>query len=176
MTKDNEQKSATPDLGRLKKLVSLMCEADLVELEIEPNGRVKMRRREEPRRESPPQVAWISAPHAAGGVAPAAPAAVAAASAHDPAPAAPAVDPRQGLTEFKSPIVGTFYRAPSPDKEPFVDKGTRVRPESVLCIIEAMKVMNEIRAEMSGEIVEVLVKNGQAVEFGQPLFLLKMDK
>jgi acetyl-CoA carboxylase biotin carboxyl carrier protein len=80
---------------------------------------------------------------------------------------------RKGLTELKSPIVGTFYRAAAPDKEPFVDKGSRVSPDTVVCIIEAMKVMNEIRAEMAGEVVEILARNGDAVEFNQPLFLIR---
>jgi acetyl-CoA carboxylase biotin carboxyl carrier protein len=70
-------------------------------------------------------------------------------------------------------MVGTFYRAPSPDSDPFAEVGTRVSEDSVVCIIEAMKVMNEIRAELRGEVVEVLVENGDPVEFGQPLFLVK---
>ena len=70
-------------------------------------------------------------------------------------------------------MVGTFYRAASPDSEPFSDVGTRINAESVLCIVEAMKVMNEIKAEMSGEVVEILVENGEPIEFGQPLFLIK---
>lgn len=72
-----------------------------------------------------------------------------------------------------SPMVGTFYLAPSPESPPFVEKGTEVNNESVVCIIEAMKVMNEIQAEMSGEILEVLIENGQSVEFGQPLFKIR---
>ena len=71
-----------------------------------------------------------------------------------------------------SPIVGTFYRAPSPDAEPFVKVGDTVAPDTVVCIVEAMKVMNEIKAEKSGVIKEVLVENAQAIEFGQPLFAL----
>jgi acetyl-CoA carboxylase biotin carboxyl carrier protein len=78
-----------------------------------------------------------------------------------------------GMEVMKSPMVGTFYRAPSPDTEPFSEVGTVVTEDSVLCIIEAMKVMNEIKAEMKGEVVEILVENGEPVEFGQPLFLLK---
>ncbi|MBI3817875.1 MAG: acetyl-CoA carboxylase biotin carboxyl carrier protein [Planctomycetes bacterium] len=176
MTKENQPKSAAPDLGRLKKLVNLMKDADLVELEIEANGSIRLRRREERIREAAQHVAWLPQPHS-GGAPPLVPSASAApATAPGDAAAAPPVDARAGLTEFKSPIVGTFYRASSPEKEAFVDKGSRVRPETVLCIIEAMKVMNEIRAEMSGEIVEVLVKNSQAVEFGQPLFLVRVDK
>jgi len=83
-----------------------------------------------------------------------------------PAPA------EEGLVQIRSPMVGTFYRASSPEAEPFVGVGSEVKPDSVLCIIEAMKVMNEIKAETSGRILEILVENGEPVEFGQPLFLL----
>ena len=76
----------------------------------------------------------------------------------------------QGLHIISSPIVGTFYRAASPNAEPFVKIGTQVEPDSVVCIIEAMKLMNEIQAETSGEVVKIYVENGQPVEYGQPLF------
>jgi acetyl-CoA carboxylase biotin carboxyl carrier protein len=78
-----------------------------------------------------------------------------------------------GAVPFPSPLVGTFYRASSPDADPFVEVGAKVGPDSVLCIIEAMKVMNEIKAETRAEVVEILVENGEPVEYGQPLFLLK---
>jgi acetyl-CoA carboxylase biotin carboxyl carrier protein len=74
---------------------------------------------------------------------------------------------------IKSPMVGTFYRAPSPDSKPFASEGDKVKPDSPVCIIEAMKVMNEIQSEVSGTIVEVLVSDGEAVEFGKPLFKVK---
>ncbi len=77
------------------------------------------------------------------------------------------------LEEITSPMVGTFYLAPSPGADPFTSVGTTMGEDSVICIIEAMKVMNEIKAETSGEVVEVLVENGEPVEFGQPLFLIK---
>ena len=77
------------------------------------------------------------------------------------------------MHEFNSPIVGTFYTAPSPESAPYVTEGDKVKKDSILCIIEAMKVMNEIKAELSGEIIEVLVENGEAVEYGQPLFLIR---
>ena len=77
--------------------------------------------------------------------------------------------------EIKSPLVGTFYAQPSPDSEPFVELGSRVEPETVVCIIEAMKVMNEIKAEMSGVIVDVVAANGGAVEYGQLLFKVRPD-
>jgi len=78
-----------------------------------------------------------------------------------------------GVVAFKSPMVGTFYRSASPDSDPYVDVGSRVKDDSVLCIIEAMKVMNEIKSEYSGVIVEMLVQNAEPVEFGQPLFLIQ---
>lgn len=77
------------------------------------------------------------------------------------------------LHTITSPIVGTFYRSPSPDKEPYVKEGSSVAPDSIVCIVEAMKLMNEIEAEVSGEVVKVYVENGQPVEYGQPLFGIK---
>ncbi len=81
----------------------------------------------------------------------------------------------ENLVEIKSPIVGTFYATPSPKSEDYVEPGSTVKPQTVVCIIEAMKVMNEIKAETSGTIVEILVTNGQAVEYGQVLFKVKPD-
>ncbi|MDM7922641.1 MAG: acetyl-CoA carboxylase biotin carboxyl carrier protein [Pyrinomonadaceae bacterium] len=86
------------------------------------------------------------------------------------AEAAPAAPAEEELHKITSPIVGTFYRAPGPDKEPYVKEGSKVTPDSVVCIVEAMKLMNEIQAEASGEIVKIYVENGQPVEYGQPLF------
>lgn len=74
------------------------------------------------------------------------------------------------LHKITSPIVGTFYRSPSPDKEPYVKEGSQVAPDSIVCIVEAMKLMNEIQAEVSGEVVKIYIENGQPVEYGQPLF------
>ncbi|WP_458412543.1 acetyl-CoA carboxylase biotin carboxyl carrier protein [Schinkia sp. CFF1] len=79
------------------------------------------------------------------------------------------------LHKIVSPMVGTFYAAPSPDEDDYVKVGDKVNPESVVCIVEAMKLFNEIEAEVKGEIVEILVKNGQLVEYGQPLFLVKAE-
>lgn len=78
-----------------------------------------------------------------------------------------------GLTPVKSPMVGTFYRAPAPDAEPYIQAGDSIEPGQTLCIIEAMKLMNEIQSEAGGKIVRVLVENAQPVEFGQELFLIK---
>src|SRR5204863_4882317 len=85
---------------------------------------------------------------------------------------APAV-PASTELEIKSPMIGTFYRAPSPEAAPYVEVGSEVNPETVVCIIEAMKVMNEIKAEAKGVIAQVLVENAKPVEFGQPLFKLR---
>jgi acetyl-CoA carboxylase biotin carboxyl carrier protein len=79
----------------------------------------------------------------------------------------------EALQQIKSPMVGTFYASPSPDAAPYVSVGDRVNEDTVVCIVEAMKLFNEIEAEVSGEIVEVLVKDGQLVEYGQPLFLVR---
>ena len=110
------------------------------------------------------QIIQAAAPVAAAPIAAAAPAAPATA-------AAPAVE--QGVSVVKSPMVGTFYTAASPDSPVFAKVGGKVGADSIVCIIEAMKVMNEIQAELSGTITEVLVENGEAVEYGQPLFKVK---
>jgi acetyl-CoA carboxylase biotin carboxyl carrier protein len=105
----------------------------------------------------------------------AAPVAAAPVAAAPAAPAAPAAeaDPHAGAHIVKSPIVGTFYDAPSPDAEPFVQVGDKVSVGKVLCIVEAMKLMNEIESDAAGEVVKVFVKPGQPVEYGQPLFAVK---
>ncbi len=108
-------------------------------------------------------------------VAPAAPVITATpAAVQQAAPAAPAPAPEEKLHEIKSPIVGTFYRSPNPDSDPFVKVGDNVDRGTVLCIIEAMKLMNEIESEEAGEIVKIYVENGQPVEYGQPLFGLRV--
>jgi acetyl-CoA carboxylase biotin carboxyl carrier protein len=94
-------------------------------------------------------------------------------SALAPAPAAPPQVPASNEVEIKSPMIGTFYRAPSPESGPYVEVGTEVSPETVVCIIEAMKVMNEIKAEAKGVITQVMVENAKPVEFGQPLFKIR---
>jgi len=90
-----------------------------------------------------------------------------------PAPPTPAPEPVAEGLEVKSPMIGTFYRRPSPDSDPFVEVGTAVEPDTVVCIIEAMKVMNEIKAEVKGVIAEVLVEDGKPVEYGQALFRIE---
>ncbi|MBE3573118.1 MAG: acetyl-CoA carboxylase biotin carboxyl carrier protein, partial [Moorella humiferrea] len=87
----------------------------------------------------------------------------------------PSVQEREDIVEVKAPMVGTFYRAPSPDAPPFVEEGTRVKQGQTLCIIEAMKLMNELAAETSGRVIKILAENGQPVEYGQVLFLIKKE-
>ena len=154
------RKSAGEDrLAQLERLVDMMVARDVVEVELAEGGaRWRVRRTE------PQAVTYAAAPQ----MAIAAPAAGAAAAGA----AAPAVAEPQGEL-FKSPLLGTYYQAASPDAEPFAKVGDRVTADTTLCIIEAMKVMNEIKAERDFEILEVLVKNGEPVEFGQPMFLIR---
>ncbi len=102
-----------------------------------------------------------------------APAAIVAPPATEVALVEPTADADAGLFKITSPIVGTFYRSSGPDKNPFVTEGSNVSPETTVCIVEAMKLMNEIQAEVSGEVVRIYVENGQPVEYGQPLFGIK---
>jgi len=155
------------DLQKVKELVALMKDNDLVEIEIvDGDSKIHLKR--------PGADARLIQYQPMGGQMPMpsypAPAPIAQPAA--PAAAAPAaVD--SSLQPIKSPIVGTFYMAPSPDAAPFVKVGDQFNPETVVCIIEAMKVMNEIKAEMSGTVVEVCCKDGQAVEYGQALFKVR---
>jgi acetyl-CoA carboxylase biotin carboxyl carrier protein len=146
----------------IRRLAELLREYGLSEVELEREG-VRIRLRREP----PPVAAAASGP---GGAAPASPAvAVSAARAAAPAPGASEAH----LLTIEAPMVGTFYRAPSPDAQPFVRDGDRVKKGQVVCIIEAMKLMNEIESKVAGRVVKVLVENAQPVEYGQPLFLLE---
>ncbi len=158
---------ALMDLNELKRLVELMESAKLVELEYDEQGKhVRLRRAEE---KSPAPAAPAITPV----VAHALPAAPPPAAPAVPAPAAPGPKRAENILEFKSPLVGTFYRSARPDAEVFVNVGDEVNAEKVICIIEAMKVMNEIKAEVPGIIRDILVKNSQAVEFGEVLFLIE---
>lgn len=152
------------DLRKLKTLIDLVAESGIAEIEV-TEGEDKVRI---VKHGPAPQPAPASAPQAYFVPAPAPVAAAAAAVAPAAAPAAPET---RG-TVVKSPMVGTFYRCPSPGAASFVEVGQTVKPGDTLCIIEAMKLLNEIEAEVAGDILEVLVENGQAVEYGQPLFVI----
>ncbi len=162
------------NLKEIKELVEFLIEKDIAEFELE-RGDVKVRiRRGNDGASADTRFIPVAAAPAPAVSYQAAPPAAAPASA---APAAPAAAPKEtveeGLHEIKSPIVGTFYEAPSPGAPPFVKAGDEVTVGQVLCIIEAMKLMNEIEADVSGEIVKRLVTNGQPVEYGQALFLVR---
>ena len=147
------------DLRKLKKLIDLVQESGIAELEItEGEEKVKIVKGGAVTMTAIPQVAVAAAPALA------APAATAA------APAEP--EPGQEGHVVKAPMVGTFYRSPSPDAKAFVEVGQAVKEGDTICIIEAMKLMNEIEADASGVIKAILVENGQPVEYGQPLFIL----
>lgn len=156
---------ASLDLDELRELADLVIERGFTDFEFEnANIRVRLSRMGQPAQPAafqPQAVPQIAAP---------APQPAVPASAPEEAPAA---DGDAALHKIVSPIVGTFYRAPGPDKEPFVKEGSVVNPNTVVCIVEAMKLMNEIEAEVSGEIVRIYVENGQPVEYGQPLFGVK---
>ena len=157
------------DIRKLESLVRLMVENDLTELDLKDGEEtVTVKRGGKP--------VVLAAPAAAPAMAlPAAPAPAAALAAAAPAaaPAAPKADDDAGCIAVESPMVGTFYATPGPDKPPFAQVGTQVGPESIVCLVEAMKIFNEIKAEKSGTIHKILVKSGQPVEFGQKLFLIK---
>jgi acetyl-CoA carboxylase biotin carboxyl carrier protein len=157
----------------LKELIDFLIEKDISEFELE-RGDVKVRIRRGGETAAP--VITHAVPMAAVPMATTPPAQTSHTPATaTPAPASPAVAEEE-LHTVKSPIVGTFYEAPGPGTLPFVKPGDQVAAGQVLCIIEAMKLMNEIEADASGEVVKVLVNNGQPVEYGQPLFAIRPRK
>jgi acetyl-CoA carboxylase biotin carboxyl carrier protein len=160
------------DLKLIQKLIRMMKHDGVGELEVEDQKsglRVRLKRGGDAPPATPPLVQLMhgGVPQHMVAPAPAAPA------AGQPAAASPEPAPQAG-TPIVSPMVGTFYRAPSPEAEPFVSVGSKIAVDERLCIIEAMKVMNEIKSEVAGEILEILVENGEPVEFGQPLYLVKL--
>jgi acetyl-CoA carboxylase biotin carboxyl carrier protein len=165
---------ASVNMEELRELISLLRENGLAELELESQDfRVRLRREgvnsQPVQYADPAQVA--AAPATQGGPQPAAQTSPApAAPSHPGAHAATEASQDQDLHIIPSPIVGTFYRSASPTADPFVKIGSNVEPDTVVCIIEAMKLMNEIQAEAAGEVVKIYVENGQPVEYGQPLF------
>ncbi|MEW6674616.1 MAG: acetyl-CoA carboxylase biotin carboxyl carrier protein [Nitrospirota bacterium] len=140
------------ELEDLKELIELLKETDITELQIEKNGtKVKIKREK--------LISSIEMPVQK--------------SAVIPEKIAELEEETQRLITVTSPIVGTFYRSPSPDAAPFVEVGLRVKKGQVLCIVEAMKLMNEIESEIEGIVIKALVENGQPVEYGEPLFLIE---
>ncbi len=156
------------DLRKIKKLIELLEESQLAEIEIHEGEESVRLIRHHPQQSAAPQAFQVPAPAPA------------------PAPAAPAADaataPSHGSEDtaelpdgdvIRSPMVGTFYSAPNPDAEPFVKVGSTVASGDTLCLIEAMKMFNQIEAEFAGKVIAVLVEDGQPVEFDEPLFVIK---
>jgi acetyl-CoA carboxylase biotin carboxyl carrier protein len=156
------------ELKDIKAIIDLMRKNDLSVFEMEKDGFKLKLQKGGPEASGPAPIAVM--PALASAIAPQPTAAPAAAAAQPPA-AAPAE--KASLKEISSPMVGTFYRSPSPDAPMFVDVGQTVTEETVVCIIEAMKVMNEIKAEVSGTIAEIVAENGKPVQFGQALFRVR---
>lgn len=157
------------DIRKVKKLIELLEESGISELEIR-EGEETVRLSRYPTGASAPMFYSANIPQAQA--APAAPAAVPAPAAVANAPA-PATDADLGGHSICSPMVGSFYRAPSPGAAPFVELGSIVKAGDTLCIIEAMKMLNQIESDKAGKIVAILVENGQPVEYDQPLFIIE---
>jgi acetyl-CoA carboxylase biotin carboxyl carrier protein len=164
------------DLKQIKQIIDLMKRSELTEFAVEEEG-FKLKIRRGPNGIPVATTSRGSAsPFPTTGDIPAAPSM----TASTPAPTQLLASPgaaegaeEAGITYIKSPMVGTFYRSPSPESKPFAEPGTKVTETSVVCIIEAMKIMNEIQAETKGTVLEALVENGQPVEYGQRLFKVK---
>ena len=153
------------DIRKLKELVRLMVTNDLTELDLrDEQQQVSVKRGGSNSVPVVTQAPMAVAPPAAGAVAPAASVGIPEAAASD-----------DGLIAIESPMVGTYYAKPSPDKPSFLNVGDAIGEESVVCLIEAMKIFNEIKAEQTGTVAKILVQNGDAVEFGQPLILIKPE-
>jgi acetyl-CoA carboxylase biotin carboxyl carrier protein len=145
------------DLSYLKKVIKLIEKSDVDEIEIEEEGKkirvAKHRNSQIPVTSPPIQPSNVASP--------------------TPLAAQPAAKPETKFHEVRSPIVGTFYRAPAPDAEPYVEVGQEISAGAVLCIVEAMKLMNEIESDVAGRMAQILVENGKPVEYNQILFLIE---
>lgn len=158
------------DIKQVQELVKIINKTNIAEISIEEEGlKITIKQKEDPIPQiiaaPPAQATYVAAPAAAPVAAPA------------PAAAAPAAKPAEAaasnLVTIKSPMIGTFYRSPSPDKPPFINVGDEIAVGKVVCVIEAMKLFNEIESEVKGKIVKVLVENASPVEYDQPLFLVE---
>ena len=149
------------DLNLVKKLIKIIDSSDITDLEIEENGfRIKLAKKIRAAHNiTQPQ--FITNPS------------IQQASSKSNEEEAPVKEKVENLHEIRSPIVGTFYRAPAPDADSYIEIGDIISPGSVLCIVEAMKLMNEIESDVSGKIIKILVENGKPVEYNQPLFLIQ---
>ncbi len=165
----NGSESSFTDTKRVKDLIALMAENGLTEIElVEDKSRIVLRRGTVSANSGTVSAGFAPQMHHS--------APVSAPPAHVSTPSAPAKSSDEGLIAVKSPMVGTFYAAANPESDPFTSVGTEIQKDkTVVCIIEAMKVFNEIHADITGTVAKVLVSNGQVVEFGQPLFMVKAN-
>jgi acetyl-CoA carboxylase biotin carboxyl carrier protein len=155
------------DLKQIKQIIDLMKRSELSEFAVEEEGfKLKIRR-------GMNGLPIVSGSHAAPAAEATAAAPAIPAAGSPPAAKSASGEEEPGVTFIKSPMVGTFYRAASPESKPFIELGAKVTENAVVCIIEAMKIMNEIQAETKGTVIEFLVESGQPVEYGQRLFKLK---
>jgi acetyl-CoA carboxylase biotin carboxyl carrier protein len=161
------QSEPSLNMAELRELAELVDQYGFTDFEFE-NENIRVRLSKNPA----PQIvqAFQPMPSSPANMSAQAPAA---GQSHESAAGAVEIDSDADLHKITSPIVGTFYRSPSPDKEPYVKEGSQVSADTTVCIVEAMKLMNEIQAEVSGEVVKIYVENGQPVEYGQPLFGIK---
>lgn len=165
------------DLNYIKKLVKIIDSCDISELEIDEEGTKIKVVKSKPVQNEKPQVIQYTPPAATPVMSEAAPASMPETAQQPKAVEKASEKPpaKENLIEVRSPIVGTFYRAPSPNADPYVQVGQSVSTGTVLCIIEAMKLMNEIESEASGKIAKILVENAQPVEYNQVLFLIEPE-
>lgn len=163
------------DIRKLKELVRLMVANELTELDLrDQEQQVSIRRPGSSEHANVSGVPGVSSVPAAAPVASATATAPAPSTATATTPAATTASPEEeGLVVIESPMVGTFYSTPSPEKPAFVSVGDNVSPDTVICLIEAMKIFNEIKAEQTGSVAKILVNNGDSVEFGQPVMLIR---
>jgi len=151
------------DFDEINRLIELMNENDLLEIElVEDSKKIRLKKKFEGA-----TTKMVAAPMQM--------AAAEGAPASAVAPSGPADPPSAAGLEVKSPMVGTFYRSSNPESPPYVEVGDRVGPESVICIVEAMKVFNEIKAEVAGTVMAIMVENGESVEYGQTMFVVRPD-
>ena len=179
-TKEHNESKAKPaaymNQKELKELIEFLIEKDIAEFELERGDvKVRIKRAAEPVPAAVPDSRYIAV-HPVSVAAPAISAPAPVAGTVDLAASAAAPAPDEGLHIVKSPIVGTFYESPSPGSPPFVKVGDMLEVGQVLCIVEAMKLMNDIECDMAGELVKKLVANGQPIEYGQELFALRPSK
>lgn len=152
------------NLKEIKEVIQLMNENNLNEIELEKDGlKIRLVRGYKPAMQGVQEMSAESISTAITS------------ALEGKAQAQPVQEPKGNYIQIKSPMVGTFYKSPSPEASSFVEAGDTINPGDIICIIEAMKLMNEIKAEVKGKIKEILVENGEPVEFGQPLFLIEPD-